>query len=97
MERRERRSPDRETALQLFIASQRRKLDVEALTVTTLDGKTIAGSGEIDQGRRGHWVATWQLRVGGEWLVLSSWGGRLTYEVGTGLRRILERTPAYQT
>ena len=84
-----RRSTDRDTALQLFIASQRQKLDAHALTVTTLDGKTIAGVGEIDESRTER-VAMWQIRVGGECLVLTAWGGPLSYEAASGLRRIVE-------
>jgi hypothetical protein len=89
MERRQRRSNDRDTALQLFIASQQRKLAAHALTVTTLDGKTIAGAGEIDESKTER-VAMWQLQVGGEWLVLTAWGGPLSYEAAQGLRRIAQ-------
>ena len=90
MERRQRRTQDRDIALQLFIASQQRKLDVRALTVTRMDGMTIAGAGEIDENAKQQWVATWQLRAGGEWLVVSSWGGRMSWDVGSGIRRILD-------
>ncbi len=89
MERRQHRSEDRDVALQLFIASQRRKLDAHALTVSTPEGMTIAGVGEIDESRTEQ-VAMWEVRVGGEWLVLTSWGGGLTYEVARGVRRIVE-------
>jgi hypothetical protein len=89
MERRHRRSIDRDTALQLFIAYQRKKLCADALTVMNAEGTTIAGVGEIDESRADS-IATWELRAGGEWLVLTSWGGTLTYEVGSGVRRILE-------
>lgn len=92
MERRQRRSSDRSAALQLFIAAQREKLAAEALTVMNADGKTIAGVGEIDESRTGN-IATWELRARDEWLVLTSWGGSLTYEVGRGVRRILESFP----
>jgi hypothetical protein len=90
MERRHRRSTDRDTALQLFISHQREKLRADALTLMNASGTTIAGVGEIDQSRESH-VATWELRAGGEWIVLTSWGGSLTYEVGSGIRRLLER------
>jgi hypothetical protein len=89
MERRQKRSSDRAAALQLFIASQREKLAAEALTVMDSNGKTIAGVGEIDDSRTQN-VATWELRARDEWLVLTSWGGSLTYEVGRGVRRIFE-------
>jgi len=91
MERRLRRSDDRDTALQLFIASQRQKLDAHAITVTNVEGKTIAGVGEIDESRTER-VAMWKIRAGGEWLVLTAWGGPLTYEAATGLRRIVDAT-----
>ena len=89
MERRQKRSSDRAAALQLFIASQREKLAAEALTVMNAEGMTIAGVGEIDESRTGH-IATWELRAKDEWLVLTSWGGSLTWEVGSGVRRIFE-------
>jgi hypothetical protein len=89
MERRQRRSSDRGTALQLFIAAQRERLAAEALTVMNGEGKTIAGVGEIDESRTDR-MATWELRAKDEWLVVTSWGGSLTYEVGRGVRRIVE-------
>jgi hypothetical protein len=92
MERRQKRSSDRAAALQLFIASQRSKLAAEALTVMDADGRTIAGVGEIDESRTGQ-IATWELRAKDEWIVLTSWGGSLTYEVGRGVRRIFESFP----
>jgi hypothetical protein len=88
-ERRQHRSGDRDVALQLFIAAQRRKLDAHALTVSTPDGMTIAGVGEIDESRTEQ-VATWEVRVGDEWVVLTSWGGSLSYEVASGVRRIVQ-------
>ena len=87
MERRRKRSSDRGTALQLFIAAQRKKLAAEALTVMNGEGMTIAGVGEIDESRTDR-IATWELRARDEWLVVTSWGGSLTYEVGSGVRRI---------
>jgi len=92
MDRRLHRSTDRDIALQLFIAAQQRKLGVRALTVTDSRGKTIAGAGEIDEGRGDQWVATWELRAGGDSVVVGSWGGRMSYEVGSGVRRILGAT-----
>jgi len=91
MERRQRRSSDdRAAALQLFLAAQREKLAVEALTVMDAEGRTIAGVGEIDESRTGHQIATWELKARDEWFVVTSWGGSLTYEVGRGVRRIFE-------
>jgi hypothetical protein len=90
MERRQKRSlDDRGTALQLFLAAQREKLAAEALTVMNAEGMTIAGVGEIDESRTDR-IATWEIRAKDEWLVLTSWGGSLTYEVGKGVRRIVE-------
>lgn len=104
MERRERRSDCKDVALQLFLEAHRRRLGVRALTLSDLQGKMVAGAGdiprevartsiEIDEARGGiadgDGVATWRLRAGGEWLVLASWGGRLSYDVGSGVRRIL--------
>jgi len=90
MERRQKRSSDRSAALQLFIAAQREKLAAEALTVMDASGRTIAGVGEIDESRTGHQIATWELRARDEWIVLTSWGGSLTWELGSGVRRIFE-------
>jgi hypothetical protein len=91
MERRQKRSfDDRAAALQLFLASQREKLAAEALTVMDASGRTIAGVGEIDESRGGHQIATWELRAKDEWIVVTSWGGSLTHDVGRGVRRIFE-------
>ena len=107
MERRERRSAERDVALKLFLESHMRKLEVRALTVATLEGKMVAGVGDIphevakssitiDEARNGiadgEGLATWRLRAGGGWLVVASWGGRLSYDVGSGVRRIMATT-----
>ncbi|HEY1953987.1 MAG TPA: hypothetical protein VGH28_00195 [Polyangiaceae bacterium] len=89
MERRLRRTDDRNVALQYFLASQKWKLDAGALTVVDQRGTTLAGVGEIDEGRTEQPVSTMRLRAGGEWLVVSSWGGRLDFDVARGVRRIL--------
>jgi hypothetical protein len=105
MERRHLRSDARPEALSLFLESQRKRLDVRALTVATRDGRLIAGTGDapgrvaraaiaIDEARGGvadaaEPLATWRLRAGGVEVVLASLGGRLSYEVGSGVRRIL--------
>lgn len=104
MERRVTRTSNKDQALELFLKSHIEKLDVRTLTVTTMDGKMLAGVGEIprevsktsialDEARNGtadgDGVATWRLRANGEWLVVASWGGRLSYDVGNGVRRIL--------
>ena len=89
MERRLRRTEDRNLALQYFLATQKWKLDAGALTIVNERGTTIAGVGEIDEGKTEQPVATMRMRVGGEWLVVSSWGGRLSFDVARGVRRIL--------
>jgi hypothetical protein len=105
MERRQRRVAAKPDALTLFLESQRRRLDVRALTVATRDGRLIAGAGEaparvaqaaiaVDEARGGvadaaEPLATWRLRAGGVEVVLASLGGRLSYDVGSGVRRIL--------
>jgi hypothetical protein len=94
MERRLRRTQDRDLALQLFLASQQRKLGARALTVTDERGRIIAGVGEIEEGSGQVWVATWELQIGGESLVVSSFGGKMSYEVGNGVRRIRSALPS---
>ena len=62
MERRLRRNEDRNIALQYFLAAQKWKLDAGALTVVNERGTTIAGVGEIDEGKIEHWQVT--LKIG---------------------------------
>ena len=92
-ERRTKRSSDPGEALTLLLESQRRELGVKALTVATEDGKVLAAS--YAGGKRGSRrkadkvpVATWALQVGAQQLVIRSYGGRLSHEIGTGVRRI---------
>ena len=104
-ERRARRSRDRAEALALFLESQRSKLHVDGLAVTTRGGRLLAGVGpsadrlaraalelhdalEIEEvGPTG--IATWWMRAGGSEVLIASAGGRLSHELGTGVRRIL--------
>ena len=104
-ERRTRRSQVRVDALAMFLESQRTRLRAVALAVTTRDGKMLAGAGpsperlarqaiEIHEGRDGGGpkvanIATWWLRAGGVEVVLASRGGRLSHDLGSGVRRIL--------
>src|SRR5271169_5067971 len=104
-ERRTRRSQVRIDALAMFLESQRTRLRAGALAVTTRDGKLLAGAGlspdrlarqaiEIHEAREGAGpmpanIATWWLRAGGVAVVLASRGGRLSHELGSGVRRIL--------
>ncbi len=92
-ERRTKRSSDPGEALTLLLESQRRSLGVKGLTVATQDGEVLAASyaGGSKRGRRRKAedpVATWALQVGTRQLVISSYGGRLSHEIGTGVRRI---------
>lgn len=104
-ERRARRSSIRFEALALFLESQRAKLGARALTVTTRTGRLLAAAGpspetlahdaiRIHEARDDGThktvdVATWWLRAGGFELVLASRGGRLSHDLGSGVRRIL--------
>jgi hypothetical protein len=104
-ERRTRRSPIHVEALALFLESQRSRLRARGLTVTTRDGQVLASAGpsperlarqaiEIleardDAGPRTSSVATWWLRAGGVEVIVASDGGRLSHDLGSGVRRIL--------
>jgi hypothetical protein len=104
-ERRTRRSRVRVDALAMFLESQRTRLGAGALAVTTREGELLAGVGpsperlarqaiEIHEARDGAGpmvanVATWWLRAGGVEVVLASRGGRMSHELGSGVRRIL--------
>jgi hypothetical protein len=106
IERRTRRSQDHAEALAMFLESQSRELRSRGLAVTTRDGKLLAGVGpsperlaragiEIHEAREDAAttkdVATWWLRAGGTEVVLASRGGRLSHDLGTGVKRILTR------
>ena len=104
-ERRTRRSQVHAEALALFLESQRGRLAARAIAITTRDGKLLAASGpaperlakraiEIheardDAGPTTTTVATWWLRAGGADVIVASDGGRLSYELGSGVKRIL--------
>jgi hypothetical protein len=87
VERRMRRSPVRDEALLLFLESHREALGSRGLSVATSDGRVLAsvGAKSTPAGQ----VGTWQLSAGGMSLVLASHGGRLSHELGTGVKRIL--------
>ena len=92
-------------ALSLLLESHRRRLNVRTLVVATRDGQLLGWAGEdpgkvamaattMDEVRGGTpeadgLVATWRLRVSSGEVVLGSLGGRLSYDVGSGVRRIL--------
>ena len=87
VERRIRRSPVRDQALLLFLDSQREALGSRGLRVATIDGRVLASVGM--KSKPGSRVGTWQLSAGGMDLVVTSDGGRLSHDIGTGVKRIL--------
>jgi hypothetical protein len=87
VERRIRRSDVRDEALLLFLESQREALGSRGLSVATSDGRVLASVGA--KSKSASRVATWQLSAGGMDLVVASHGGRLSHELGTGVKRIL--------
>jgi hypothetical protein len=96
-ERRTRRSKVRVEALAMFLESQRTKLEARGLAVTTGDGQLLAAAGEAIQAheardaaaRKTMNIATWSLRLGSVEVILASHGGRLSHDLGSGVRRIL--------
>jgi hypothetical protein len=96
-ERRTRRSQVPVEALAMFLESQRTKLEARGLAVTTGDGQLLAAAGEPiqaheardDAARKTTNIATWSLRLGRVEVILASHGGRLSHDVGSGVRRIL--------
>ncbi len=105
LERRHRRSERKTEALHLLLESHRTRLNVRTLVVATRDGRLLGWAGEdpgkvamaattIDDARGGYaeadgLIATWRFRAGGNDVVLGSLGGRLSYDIGNGVRRIL--------
>jgi len=81
----------------MFLESQRTKLEARGLAVTTGDGQLLAAAGEAIQahepqgatGRKTTNIATWSLRLGRVEVILASHGGRLSHDLGSGVRRIL--------
>jgi hypothetical protein len=89
----------------MFLESQRRTLRSSCLAVTTCDGRLLAGSGNAPQRlartaielhethgqgcANATGVATWWMRAGGTEVLVASQGGRLSHELGSGVRRIL--------
>jgi hypothetical protein len=104
-ERRSRRSQDHVEALALFLESQRDKLQAGALAVTTRDGQLLAAAGPSperlarkalqlheardDVPQETMNIATWWLRAGVVDVILASHGGRLSHDLGSGVKRIL--------
>lgn len=87
MDRRQRRSSDRRTALHFYLESRLREQGARSVRVTTLSGDIVAAVG--DDAYADDWVATWTRRVEGAPLVVASSGGRPCDEVAGGVRRIL--------
>jgi hypothetical protein len=105
VERRTRRSQVPVEALTMFLESQRATLDARGLAVITKDGRLLAAAGpspdqlartalQVHEAREdvtektAH-VATWWLRAGGVEVILASRGGRLSHDLGSGVKRIL--------
>jgi hypothetical protein len=104
-ERRARRSQNPVEALAIFVESQRAKLCSRGLAVTTRDGRLLAGSGQSPErlaraaieiheapeqaGTTMTAIATWWMRAGRTEVLVASRGGRLSHELGSGVRRIL--------
>lgn len=109
MERRVRRSPQRQEALGLLLETLRRKHDLAAVALASQEGFLIAGAGEVDLERMAAHAATssgptlaWDGRTLGverfeQWgssLCLATAGGSLDRGVVDDLRRILSEMPA---
>lgn len=103
VERRRSRSSRPVEALSFFLNRARHSLGVRALTLGTTSGHLIAGSGSgedlervaedgaaVDSGREpAEPIATWRMKLGEVDVVLTSLGGALDPELGSGVRRIL--------
>jgi hypothetical protein len=96
-ERRHRRRESRFEALSLLLASHRSQLRLQALVVTTRDGRMLSGVGSSPEkvGRSAlapqppRDVATWSLNAGGLEVIVAAHGGKLSHELGMGVKRIL--------
>ena len=88
MDRRNRRSSDRRSALHLFLESQLAALGARSLRVITATGEMVAGVG--DDAYTDEWVPSWTRNVEGTSLVVASSGGRWSEDVALGIRRIVD-------
>jgi hypothetical protein len=96
-ERRSRRSQVRAEALALFLEAHRRHLRLRGLAVSTRDGRLLAGAGPAPEKlvrlaiglEAPPDVAMWTLRAGALDVIVVSHGGRLSHEIGSGVKRIL--------
>ena len=86
--------------MQLLLAAHRDRLGVRTLVVVNDDGQVLASAGDDPESVAsaivadvaevpGTTLATWRLRAGGDQVIIGSWGGKLSYEVGDGVQRIL--------
>jgi len=100
IERRHRRSDTQAEAMHLLLAAHRARLDARTLVVMTGDGRMLASAGDAPESVAsaiaagapevpGATLATWRLQAGGDQVVIGSWGGKLSCELGDGVRRIL--------
>lgn len=100
IERRHRRSDNQADAMRLLLEAHRDRLDVRTLVVMTGDGRVLASAGDDPDSVAsaitadaatvpGTALATWQLRAGSDQVTIGSWGGKLSCELGDGVRRIL--------
>jgi hypothetical protein len=65
---------------------------VQSLIVTTRTGRMLGSAGTRDgrtRGRKACALGTWELRAGDIDVVVTSHGGRLSHELGAGVKRIL--------
>jgi hypothetical protein len=102
-ERRQRRSDNPSEAMQLLLEAHRDRLDVRTLVVMDGDGRVLASAGDApsavasaiagEAAEAGEApdaaLATWQLQAGGDQVTIGSLGGKLSCELGDGVRRIL--------
>lgn len=100
IERRHRRSDNQAEAMQLLLAAHRDRMRVRTLVVVNGDGRVLASVGDDPESVAsaiaadvteilGTTLATWRLRTAGNQVTIGSWGGKLSCEVGDGVRRIL--------
>jgi hypothetical protein len=104
VESRHHRSLRPSEALNHYFDHAQAKLGVRALTLGTRDGRLIAGAGEdleqiaalgadVDAGhviaKGALRLATWRMNVGGQEVIVTSWGGFLAADVADAVRRIL--------
>jgi len=100
IERRHRRSHNQAEAMQMLLTAHRARLDARTLVVMTEDGRMLASAGDAPESVAsavaagtaevpGATLATWRLQAGDNRIVIGSWGGKLSCELGDGVRRIL--------